>query len=182
MEVKRLRRLIKVLEGVERARLPFDLDVWGRATDAEGNDPWEDGTPISEACGTVCCAVGYGALDRRLRAEGLKMIVNADGVMHEVSTVGAFNRILRSTQKNTPAGESAYFYALIKYGPHTDWDAVGAFFGLNHGLAQSLFLADSYPKHKATPRDVIRRIEALIAEHEGKIAPAEQTAQAQAPA
>lgn len=55
MHVQRLKRLIKVLEGLRPEQL--DLNVYAKKTD----------------CGTVACAVGWGAMDPELASQGLEL-------------------------------------------------------------------------------------------------------------
>ena len=59
MNIKRLNRLITILERVKAEHLPFDMSEWIQA----------------HSCGTRCCAMGYAALDADFQKEGLALEV-----------------------------------------------------------------------------------------------------------
>ncbi len=122
--IERLTRLLKVLRAVKRDKKKlrdFDLTHFGE---------------IKPGCGTHLCAVGWGAVDPELRAQGL---------------------CLRASDKDTPMAFSVYDEDTILWG----WLAVESFFDLNYEDARYLFDSNWYTSaRKIDP--VIKRLSAFI--------------------
>lgn len=132
MHIGRLNRLIEVLENVASKGRGFDMGVWCHKT----------------PCSTTACAVGWGAMDPVLRAQGLGLV--------------KFKGVLHRRYEPTYRGNASIW-------------AVMAFFGLTWGEAERLFTPGTYPTG-VSPDMVADRIRALIATHQathGNQTPAE---------
>lgn len=125
----------------------FDLKSWVRSNHDDDNeqapkplgnrDPAVDLKNELHTCGTTACAVGFATLDKRFRAQGLRMHV-ASGCSFPCY-VGTEGR-----------------------GGFTGWLAVQKFFDLEYEMADYLFHSDHYSEGKDGPADVAARIRQVL--------------------
>lgn len=152
VNVERLKLLIEALKLVPEKQ--FDLDTWLEEPNGFDSDsPFPSCSTRKEMkeCGFAGCAVGWGALYKPLRDEGLTLLTYKE--LDEVIV----------------CAEPAYSNAR-------SWAAVRDFFGLTYEEALYLFNGGSYqprnaegfidneaPWHKPGPGEVIARIREMIA-------------------
>ena len=132
VRMSRLNHLIDVLENVIEAKKNFYIGTW----------------LLNEECGTVACAVGWGALDPDFKKEGLKLENIGEGV----------NLV------------PAYYEDFQRY---EGYRAVAQFFKIGRREAELLFdpydYTDSsryYVYNYVTPEHVIARIQILMGLYE----------------
>lgn len=148
MNVKRLRWMIEILEGVEAERGSFNLDNWATVNE----------------CGTTGCAMGYAALDPDMRSDGLRLVVLIrNGIKLRIfhpASVDAFNALARC---EVTADPEAVVIGYPTYQENNDFEAAAAFFDILHDTSKNLFHPDRYPvKDRTRPGAVIDRIKALL--------------------
>lgn len=142
--VRRLRRLISVLENVQEQGIPFDMTQW--AGEAE-----------HEPCGSACCAAGYAAFDPEFQTEGFHLLVywaHREGGT-PVATIADLNDLVRNRATFSPAYEGRIDYSATRrfFGPETD----------------EIFDPDHYVHFSNIPvEDVIARIKEHLEEHYGE--------------
>lgn len=136
MNVRRLERLIQILEDVAEREDGFDLGSW------------------ANPCGTTACAVGWACFDAQFQAEGLRMMnmESKRGLVHPtletVRTAGYKDREVWPCFEGLEA-----------------WLAIMRFFDIRGGDAFKLFSPGNYTSRACrNPRAVIARIRALLAE------------------
>lgn len=124
-----LRHLVRVMESVRDRGLP--LNMWGWIQES-----------AEHACGMVCCAGGWAALDPAFNALGLTAVVRDSRPGHGLSGV-------------TFKGMSAFA-------------ALEEFFGLTSAQTEFLFAphrycdAEGFVRSDVTPDDVIARVRHLL--------------------
>lgn len=168
MNSERLGHMITILEGVERARMAFNLDSWGSLFEPEDDADTTTNVEQAHACGTTCCAFGYAALDDRFRGEGL-ILYSFDENKREVvefRSIQDFNEKMRSGKVDP--------WAIPRFGNMLGLDAAMEFFGLTYHQACWLFTPEEYLSYEAwrrdehdyrvvTPSEVIERIRHVLA-------------------
>jgi hypothetical protein len=170
-EFKRLRRLQEVLHAVHRQRKPFALDNWVARGYVNGGTVTAKG--LERTCGTVCCAVGWGALDPELQKQGLKAVAYAKWGPDSLGRRDPV--VVTSARQFRGLDEKYHVEVAICYGDQTDSEAIKRFFGVTEAATDWLFYPHAYPEGMITPAMVIERIERVIAA--GGRCPDEQYAQ-----
>jgi hypothetical protein len=147
MNIERLSHLIAILQDVEARKLPFDMDQW--------LGEWEHG------CGTAACAFGYGALDPKFQAEGLRLrFTLAQRALGEPGTIE-----ITTTEQYTAATRDQIGQIEPVFGERVGFSAVCAFFDIPLSTADYVFNAANYSgtdPSKITPDRVIRRLEKVL--------------------
>lgn len=153
MNRERLKYLIQVIEQVHKERRPFYMGAWastfGRLVRRSAVNVPED-----QMCGTAFCALGWAALDRQFRAEGLRLTITMpDGSER------------RPTLSRLPKNFS---FARVEFDGYHDECAAQRLFGITYATADWLFTPSGYDSGSGTgravrPRRVIRRIKHLLA-------------------
>ena len=146
--IDRLAHLAGVVEAMptsQRFNLDYFAAFWTRDLGASLHryEPISPGTDLE----IILDAVGYGALDPILQAEGLHL-TGQDG--EPLLTLEA---LLAST---TPR-------FFLRYGDLTDWEACKAFFDLDDEQGIHLFSSGEYDTSTPLRYDVARRIRAFVA-------------------
>lgn len=138
MDRERLEHLIVVLKRVYDRGQDFSLSYWAMPN----ND-----------CGTTSCALGWAALDRTFRQQGLKLLNNPrHSKEEEVKTPRAVAKL---------AGR--YSSLMPVYADCAGYAAASAFFGLNYADTRYLFDPSEYPDHHLhNPLAVVARIEETL--------------------
>ncbi len=145
--------LLEVLQRVEADGRPFSLESW----------VWV--SPNLHECGTVCCAVGWAAQDRRMNKEGLHLVRHSTDASGKI--VG--NRWISVTDLPKAAagqhwGPEGTYVIMPAFLEAIGFDAVEAFFGISRDQACWLFASYRYPRENATKiGEVIERVQAMMA-------------------
>lgn len=167
MRVDRLKRLISILEAVEREEKLFNLNVWAdpEAEPFEFDEQRSDERVVGwagdrdEICGTSACAGGYAAMDPVFYEQGLRL---------KGKIGGNYFVFVPDIHTGLPSG----IYGVgITYTDetgveHRDFEAAAVFFDIAVLHAFYLFDPGAYrdeeEKVVVSPRMVIERIEEII--------------------
>jgi hypothetical protein len=114
MNLQAMTELLRVLQGVQADRSPFDMTVWGRQL-------LPDGTTVEgrKSCGTAACAAGWAMRDPWFRERGLLPAGPAQ-------TEGGYND--EDYNPNVPSFDGTYGQLALSW-----------FFGLTVDQTQELF-------------------------------------------
>jgi hypothetical protein len=121
MRIDRLQHLITVLQNVPLER--FDISNWR----------------VGGACGTVCCAAGWAALDPQFNEQGLVMPGTRPLLILEDETLDGFDALQVFFELTSE--QVLYVFCAYSYAP-------------------------PHEQHNVKPADVIARIRALIRIHQ----------------
>jgi hypothetical protein len=159
--LRRLRRLERVLLGVEAEGMAFYMGNWI----VELEELEEDGVKIvsftggaRKTCGTACCAGGYAALDPELMAEGLHLAgrgFRAASDWIQVDSQEQFATLGRGAANR-----------CIRFGSEYDYGALAKFFGITPEESLRIFEPHSYIPLLAEEiriQDVLERVRNMVA-------------------
>jgi len=165
MNVKRLRHLIEVLKKVPPQK--FDIGVFVKEKSL--STPADCVVPknfIEIDCRTTCCALGWAAMDKDFRSEGLDFI-GSDLLLEDVD----LSDYDLANDKNdeihgcvSPCQHSTY--GTITYNKKVNFHAIEDFFDLQPEMAKRFFL-ETYYNINPTTDDVIDRIDFELNRYEG---------------
>jgi hypothetical protein len=147
MNEERLKRQIEVLR-----QIPGQLEM----------AVWADEPNLEHPCNTACCAFGWAGFDPRLQAEGLELLVRLESEGRErteiVKTVEQYASLFKNDEWYIDDIEPRFT------GFGGMW-AASAFYEITYEEATRLFSPSEYhfPNRKVQPKDVIDRIQKLLA-------------------
>ena len=136
VRIPRLEHFVEVMKAVPKKK--FNIDNWRE--DNHYNEPLKVTIPdtfVKLDCRSVACALGWAALDKKFRRQGLKWV----------------NKYNMSEGKST---------LQLVYKDVTYEKAGGEFFGLDSLETNDLFFPDSYSEIYVEPKHVVKKIKALI--------------------